>query len=51
MIRNFGEDHQGLGEGHDVEEEQQGHSTVIPSRVLGPVCTKMDTYDASGLQL
>jgi hypothetical protein len=24
MIRNFGEDHQGLGNGQGVEEEQQG---------------------------
>jgi hypothetical protein len=24
-IRNFGEDHQGLGKGQGVEEEQQGH--------------------------
>jgi hypothetical protein len=26
-------------------------SAVIPSRVSGPVCTKMDTQDASGLRL
>jgi hypothetical protein len=25
MIRNFGEDHQGLGKVHGVEEEHQGH--------------------------
>jgi hypothetical protein len=25
MIRNFGEDHQGLGKGQGVKEEEQGH--------------------------
>jgi hypothetical protein len=56
MIRNFGEDHQGLGKGVGIEEEQQGchnrkeiksDSTATPSRVPGPVCTKMDAQDAS----
>jgi hypothetical protein len=60
MIRNLGEDQQGLGKGLGDEEEQQGchnrkdiksNSAVTPSRVLGPVCTKMDAQDASGLRL
>jgi hypothetical protein len=60
MIRNLGEDQQGLGKGLGVEEEQQGHhnrkeiksdSSATPSRVLGRVCTKMDAQDASGLRL
>jgi hypothetical protein len=51
MIRNFGEDQQGFGKGLGVEEEQQGRhnrkeiksdSAATPSRVPGPVCTKMD---------
>jgi hypothetical protein len=51
MIRNLGEDQQGLGKGLGVEEEQQGRhntkeiksdSATTPSRVAGPVCTKMD---------
>ena len=58
MIRNLGEDQQGLGKGLVVEEEEQGRhnrkeiksdSTATLSRVLGPVCTKMDTQDASRL--
>jgi hypothetical protein len=57
-IWNFGEDRQGLGKVQGVEEEQQdvhnrkeikSDSAMIPSRVPGPVCTKMDTQDASGL--
>jgi hypothetical protein len=60
MIRNLGEDQQGHGKGLSVEEEQQGHhnrkeiksdSAATPSRVPGPVCTKMDAQDASGLRL
>jgi hypothetical protein len=60
MIRNLGEDQQGLGKGLGVEEVQQGRhnrkeiksdSVATPSRVPGPVCTKMDAQDASGLQL
>jgi hypothetical protein len=60
MIRNLREDQQGLGKGLGVEEEQQGHhnrkeiksdSAATPSRVPGPVCTKMDAQDASGLRL
>jgi hypothetical protein len=60
MIRNFGEDQQGLGKGLGVEEEHQGRhnrkeiksdSAATPSRVPGPVCTKMDAQDASGLRL
>jgi hypothetical protein len=60
MIRNLGEDHQGLGTGLGVEEEEQGrhnrkeiksYSTATPSWVLGPVCTKMNAQDASGLRL
>jgi hypothetical protein len=60
MIRNFGEDQQGLEKGLGVEEEQQGRhnrkeiksdSAATPSRVPGPVYTKMDAQDASGLRL
>jgi hypothetical protein len=60
MIRNLGEDQQGLGKGLGVEEEKQGRhnrkeiksdSAATPSRVPGPVCTKMDAQDASGLRL
>jgi hypothetical protein len=60
IIRNLGEDQQGLGKGLGVEEEQQGRhnrkeiksdSVATPSRVPGPVCTKMDAQDASGLRL
>jgi hypothetical protein len=60
MIRNFGEDRKGLGKGLGVEEEQQGchnrkeiksNSAATPSWVSGPVCTKMNTQDASGLRL
>jgi hypothetical protein len=51
---------QGLGKGLGVEEEKQGRhnrkeiksdSAATPSRVPGPVCTKMDAQDASGLRL
>jgi hypothetical protein len=60
IIRNLGEDQQGLGKGLGVEEEQQGcHNrkeiksdlAATPSRVPGPVCTKMDAQYASGLRL
>jgi hypothetical protein len=60
MIRNLGEDQQGLGKGLGVEEEKQGRhkrkeiksdSAATPSRVSGPVCTKMDAQDASRLRL
>jgi hypothetical protein len=60
MITNLGENQQGLGKGIGVEEEEQGRhnrkeikcdSDATPSRVPGPVCTKMDAQDASGLQL
>jgi hypothetical protein len=60
MIRNLGEDQQGLGKDLGVEEEQQGRhnrkeiksdSAATPSRVPGPVCTKMDTQDVSRLRL
>jgi hypothetical protein len=60
MIRNLGEDQQELGKGLGVEEEQQGRhnrkeiksdSAETPSRVPGPVCTKMDAQGASGLRL
>jgi hypothetical protein len=60
MIRNFGDDQQGLGKGLGVEEEQQwrhnrkeikSDSAATPSRVPGLVCTKMNAQDASGLRL
>jgi hypothetical protein len=59
MIRNFEEDHQRLGKGQGVGDEQQGRpnrkeiksdSATIPSRVLVPVCTKMYAKDASELR-
>jgi hypothetical protein len=58
MIRDFGEDHQGLGKGQRIEDEEQGRpqqkeimfgSAVIPSRIPRPVCTKMDAQDVSKL--
>ena len=60
MIRNLGEDQHELGKVLGVEEEQQGRhnrkeiksdSAATPSRVPRPVCTKMDTQDASELLL
>jgi hypothetical protein len=60
MIRNLGEDQQGLRKGLGVEEEQQGrhnrkviksYSATTPSRVPRPVCTKMDAQDAFELRL
>jgi hypothetical protein len=60
MIRNLGEDQQGLEKGLGVEEKQQGRhnrkeiksdSAATLSRVLEPVCTKMVAQDASGLRL
>jgi hypothetical protein len=60
MIRNFGEDQQGLGKGQGVEEEQQGchnrkeiksDSVATPSRVPGPVYTKIDAQYASRIRL
>jgi hypothetical protein len=50
MIRNLGENKQGLGKGQGVEEEQQGRPQQEGDHVrLG--CTKMDAQDASGLRL
>jgi hypothetical protein len=60
MIRNLGEDQQGLGKARGVEEKEQGchnrkeiksDSAATPSRVPGPVCTQMDAQDASELRL
>jgi hypothetical protein len=61
MIRNLGEDQKGLGKGLGFEEEEEqgrhnrkkikSDSAATPSRVPGPVCTKMDAQDASGLRL
>jgi hypothetical protein len=51
MIRNHGEDQQGLGKGQGVKEEKlecsqqeeaKSDSTSSPPRSLGPVCTKTD---------
>jgi hypothetical protein len=59
MNRNLGEDQQGLYNVHDIKEEKLGHSqqekaksdsTSAPPWSLGPICTKMDAYDASKLQ-
>jgi hypothetical protein len=58
MIRNLGEDHQGLGKCQYVKEENIGrsqqekaksYSTLSSPRSPGPVCTKTDTQDASEL--
>jgi hypothetical protein len=60
MIRNLGEDQQGLGKGQDVKEEKLGrsqqekaksNSTSSPPRSLGPVYIKTDAQDASELRL
>jgi hypothetical protein len=60
IIRNLGEDHQGLGKGQDVKEEKLGRlqqekaksdSTSSPPRSPGPVCTKTNAQDASDLRL
>jgi hypothetical protein len=60
MIRNLGEDQQGLGKGLGVEEEQQGRPRQEGDQVrLGcdsisgsrTSLTKMDAQDASGHQL
>jgi hypothetical protein len=60
MIRNHGEDKQGLWTGQDVKEENLGrpqqekvksNSTSSPPRSLGVVCTKTDAQDASKLRL
>jgi hypothetical protein len=58
MIRYLGEDQQGLGKakvsrrsskGVHNRKEIKSKSAATPSRVSGPVCTKMDAQDASGL--
>ena len=60
MIRNLGEDQQGLEKRQDIEEEKLGRSehekaksdsTTSPPRSPGPVCTKMNAQDASELRL
>jgi hypothetical protein len=60
MIRNLGEDQQGLRKGQYVKEEKLGRSqqekaksdsTLSPPRRPGLVCTKMDAQDASELRL
>jgi hypothetical protein len=53
LIRNLGEDQQGLGRGQSVEEEQGIHNVkeiksdldTILSRVPGPIFTKMNAQD------
>jgi hypothetical protein len=56
MIRNLGEEHQGLGKCQDVKEEKLGRlqkdkaksdSTSSPPRSPGLVYTKTDAQDAS----
>jgi hypothetical protein len=58
MVRNLGEDHQGLGKGQDIKEEKIGRSqqekaksdsTSSPSRSPRLVYTKTDVQDASEL--
>jgi hypothetical protein len=60
MIRNLGEDQQGLGKDQDVKKEKLGRSqqekaksdsTSSPPLSLGLVCTKTDAQDASELLL
>jgi hypothetical protein len=56
MVRNTGEDHQGLGKGQYINDEKIGHSqqdkaksdsTSSPPQTPGPVCTKTDAHDAT----
>jgi hypothetical protein len=58
MIRNLGEDQQGLGKCQGVEKEQQGrpqqegHQVRLDCESISspwPTCTKMDAQDASRL--
>jgi hypothetical protein len=58
MIRNLGEDQQGLGKGQDIKEEKLGCSqqekakynpTSSPPQSLGPVYIKTNAQDASEL--
>jgi hypothetical protein len=60
MIKNLGEDQQGLEKGQDVKEEKLGRSqqekaksdsTSSPPWIPGPVYTKADAQDASKLRL
>jgi hypothetical protein len=60
MIRNLGEDHQGLEKCQVIKEEKLGrsqqektksNSTSSPPWSPGLVCTKTDTQDAYELQL
>jgi hypothetical protein len=60
MIRNLGEDHQGLIKGQDVKEEKLGHSqqekakfdsTSSPPWSPWSVYTKTDAQGASDLRL
>jgi hypothetical protein len=60
MIRNIGEDHQGLEKYHDIKEDKLGrsqqekvksNSTSSPPRSLGPVYTKTDAHDAYEIRL
>jgi hypothetical protein len=60
LIRNFIEDSKDLGKAkvwrrrskcvHN-RKEIKSDSVAIPSRVRGPVCTKIDVQDASRLRL
>jgi hypothetical protein len=60
MIRNLGEDRQGLGKDQDIKEEKlvrsqqekaKSDSTSSPPRSPGPVYSKTDDQDASDLLL
>jgi hypothetical protein len=60
MIRNLGEDQQGLEKGQDIKEENLGHSqqekaksdsTSSPPQSSGSVCTKTNAQEVSELQL
>ena len=60
MIRNLGEDKQGLEKGKDIKEEKLGcpqqeksksNSILSPPQSLGPIYTKIDAQDSPNLRL
>jgi hypothetical protein len=59
MVRNLGDDQQGLKKGQDIKEENlrrsqqekaKSDSTSSPPWSLGPDCTKIDAQNASKLR-
>jgi hypothetical protein len=56
MIRNLGEDQQGLEKSQDIKEEKLGRSQQEKAKSDStssppPVCTKTDAQDATELRL